>query len=153
MPERTIILFDGMCNLCNGTVNFLIDRDPEGIFVFGALQSQDAQTLLQERGLSEALSIPEMDDPESILVLPPPAAGKKPLLRESEAALYVAGRMGYPWKLLRFFLIVPRPVRDGVYRWVARNRYRWFGRRDTCRIPTPDLRRRFLDGERKILPD
>ncbi|WP_426753546.1 thiol-disulfide oxidoreductase DCC family protein [Myxococcus sp. Y35] len=128
-----MVLFDGVCNLCNGTVLFLIDRDPEARLRFAALQSQRAAALLAPYGV-----VPK-EEPDSFLLL---EDGK--LYERSTAALRVARKLSGPWKWLYVFIVIPRPLRDFVYRVVARNRYRWFGREAQCRIPTPELRARFL---------
>ncbi|GIV61600.1 MAG: hypothetical protein KatS3mg044_0466 [Rhodothermaceae bacterium] len=133
LSEQGIILFDGVCNLCNGSVNFVIDHDPDGYFRFAALQSETARALLQ------ALRVPD-DRPESIVLI---EDGK--VYTRSTAALRIARRLSGAWPLLYAFIVVPRRLRDRVYDWIARNRYRWFGRRDTCRLPTPELRSRFLE--------
>ena len=133
-PEHPVILFDGVCNLCNHSVNFIIDRDPQARFRFAALQSPAAQALLAARGLP-----PPAAEPESILLL----AGDK-VHQRSGAALRIARGLRGAWPLLSAFLLVPAPLRDWVYRWIARNRYRWFGKSDTCRMPTPELKARFL---------
>lgn len=127
-----VILFDGVCNLCNGAVNFVIDRDPEGVFTFGALQSEQAEALLQKHALPE-------DYLDSLVLL---ENGR--LYVRSEAALRIARRLGGLWPLLYAFMAVPRPLRNRIYDWIASNRYGWFGRREQCRVPTPELRQRFL---------
>lgn len=133
-PEHhAVIFFDGVCNLCNSSVNFIIDRDPNGYFRFAALQSDAAARRLPAHGITpEAL--------ESLVLLEDGAC-----YRRSSAALRIARRLGGAWPLLYVFVLVPRPLRDAVYDWIAAHRYRWFGRRDTCRVPTPELRARFLD--------
>lgn len=128
-----MILFDGVCNLCNGFVRFVIARDPGARFAFASLQSAAAAALLNGR-------LAPGPQPDSVLLL----QGNH-LYTESDAALRVARGLAFPWNLAYAFVIVPRPLRDVIYRWVARNRYRWFGRRDVCMVPTPDLRVRFLD--------
>ena len=134
MPDdRTVVLFDGVCNLCNGFVTFLIDRDPGEKLVFAALQSEAGRRLLTSAGLPE-------DSLQSVVVI---EAGKA--LTRSTAALRILRRLGGIWSLLALpGLAVPRPLRDYVYDWIARKRYGWFGRQELCRIPTPELRRRFL---------
>lgn len=134
MPEtRTVVLFDGVCNLCNGFVNFLIDRDPGERLAFAALQSDAGQRLLAEAGLPA-------DSLQSVVVVD---AGRT--FTRSTAALRILRRLGGPWSVLALpALAVPRPLRDVVYDWIARKRYGWFGRQELCRIPTPELRRRFL---------
>ncbi|ABF87232.1 conserved hypothetical protein [Myxococcus xanthus DK 1622] len=132
-PPDTVVLFDGVCNLCNGTVLFIIDRDPEARIRFTALQSQRAAALLAPHGV-----VPK-EEPDSFVLL---QDGK--LYERSTAALRVARMLKGPWRFLYAFIVVPRPLRDLVYRIIARNRYRWFGREAQCRIPTPELRARFL---------
>jgi len=130
--EHPLVLFDGVCNLCNASINFMIDRDPRSRLRFAPLQSELGQSLLREHGLPPA----ELD---SMVLL---SEGK--VYRKSSAALRIAQRLKWPWPLLSGFLIVPRLLRDPFYNLVARNRYRWFGRQESCRVPTPELRERFL---------
>ena len=127
-----IVLFDGVCNLCNGSVQFLLKRDPEGRFRFASLQSDAGRSLLAEHGLA-------VDSLSSVVLI---EDGR--VWQESSAALRIARHLPGAWKLLRVFAIVPRPLRDAVYRWIARNRYRWFGRTETCWLPSPELKERFL---------
>jgi predicted DCC family thiol-disulfide oxidoreductase YuxK len=129
-----LVLFDGVCNLCSGSVQFILKRDPEARFRFASLQSEVGQKIQAEQGLDPgALS--------SVLLL---EDGR--LYRESDAALRIARNLPGAWKLLTVFRIVPSPIRDGLYRFIARNRYRWFGKSETCWLPTPELRGRFLDS-------
>jgi predicted DCC family thiol-disulfide oxidoreductase YuxK len=130
-----VILFDGVCNLCNGFVQFVIARDPAAHFRFGPLQSEAAQRLIGAAQLPGPL-------PDSIVLVEDAR-----VWTESSAALRVLGRLTFPWPLALVFVLVPPPVRNWVYRMVARNRYRWFGRREVCLVPTPELRNRFLDVE------
>lgn len=131
--HRPIVLFDGVCNLCNGITNFVIQRDPApGHFRFAALQSECGQRLLHKHGLPT-------EDLDTFVMID----GDRALVR-STAALHVLRGLGLPWSLLYVLIVVPRPLRDAVYRWIARNRYRWFGQRDSCMVPTPDIRSRFL---------
>ena len=125
-----MVLFDGVCTLCNGFVRFVIERDPAGRFQFAPLQSDAAGRLLGKapQPLSDSLVLVE--------------DGR--LFTRSTAALRVACGLRFPWPLAYVFVAVPRPVRDWVYDAVARNRYRWFGRRDVCMVLTPELRSRFL---------
>jgi predicted DCC family thiol-disulfide oxidoreductase YuxK len=133
---QTIILFDGVCNLCSGTVRFIVRRDPLGHFRFAALQSAAAQRICRERGIA----VPAATDPDSIIVIADGSA-----LERSDAALAIAARLPFPWPILRVFRALPRPIRDALYRAVARNRYRLFGRMESCMVPTPELRARFID--------
>ena len=131
-----VILFDGVCNLCNGFVQFVIERDPEARFQFCALQSDAARRLVAGLRIPGAL-------PDSIVLV---EDGR--LFVKSTAALRVARGLRAPWPLVYCFVVVPRALRDLVYDLVARRRYGWFGRRDTCMVPAPELRSRFIDGLR-----
>lgn len=130
--HHALVLFDGVCNLCNGFVNFIIDRDPKGYFKFAALQSEEAQPYLEDLGLQD-------DALESVVLIEGGEA-----YRRSTAALQIARHLEPPWPLFYVLLAVPLPIREAVYKWVATNRYRWFGKRDQCRVPTPEFRSRFL---------
>lgn len=129
-----VVLFDDKCNLCNRTIQFIIRRDPRGRVRFATLDSDAARTRLNS---GEPLPNP----PDSIVLLEAKCAYVR-----STAALRIARKLRFPWPLLYGFIIVPRPLRDRIYDWIARNRYRWFGRRDACMVPTPELRARFLNG-------
>ena len=131
--DHPILLFDGVCNLCNGSVQFIIDRDPEAVFRFAALQSEIGQQLLThfELPVKELSSVVLIQDGRTYT--------------HSDAPLKVVENLNGWWKLLRVFRPLPRFLRDGVYNWIAKNRYRWFGREESCRMPTPELRQRFLD--------
>lgn len=140
MPTESsaVVLFDGVCNLCNASVNFIIDRDKPGYFRFAPLQSERASELLIAQGKKP---LAPGTDPDSISLL---EDGK--LYEQSTAALRIAKRLSGAWPMLYYLSIwIPRPIRDFVYRIVARNRYRWFGKSDACRMPTPALKARFLE--------
>ena len=128
---KSVILFDGVCNLCNAWVRFVIKRDPHARFAFAPLGSDAANELLRERQSTVAS--------DSIILVE-----KDAIYDQSTAALRIARRLSGAWSLTSAFLVVPRVLRDAVYRLIARNRYRWFGRRDACMVPTPELRARFL---------
>ena len=134
MEGKSIVLFDGVCNLCNGAVLFIIDRDPRQRFLFAPLQSDFAVGLLasidQEAPVAGADSIVLIEDGRVYL--------------RSAAALRVARQLSGLWPLLGVLALVPTGLRDRAYDLVARNRYRWFGRQEACRLPTPELRQRFL---------
>lgn len=132
--QRRIVLIDGVCHFCQGAVRFIVKRDPEGRFNFASLQSELGGELAGGVGF-EASS-----EPNTLVLI---EDGKRYV--RSTAALRIARRLRFPWPLLYALIIVPRPLRDAVYRWIARNRYRWFGKDDTCPIPPPGVRRRFLD--------
>ena len=133
--DKALILFDGECNLCNGFVQFVIKRDPKARYRFAALGSAAAQAALDAAGAAQAL-------PDSIVLV---SGGR--LRTKSAAALTIMRSLGWLWPLTSVFMIVPRPLRDLIYDWVARNRIRWFGRRQACWVPTPELRSRFADLE------
>lgn len=128
------ILFDGVCNLCNGFVQFVIRHDSAGRFRFAALQSAAGQDLLAGHGAP-----PTAPDPESVLLLD---GGR--LYSHSAAVLRIAQSLGWPWRLAAVGWALPGPWRDALYRFVARHRYRWFGRQESCLLPTPALQARFL---------
>lgn len=127
-----ILLFDGYCNLCNAAVTAVIRIDTKGLFRFASLQSETGEALLRETGF-------EKDTPDSVLLIYKGSASIK-----SEAALDVLKLLGGGYRLFGVFRFIPRVLRDPIYDWIARNRYRWFGKRDTCMLPTPDLKQRFL---------
>lgn len=132
MLPHPVILFDGVCNLCNRAVQFVIRRDKKKLFRFASLQSEAAAKL------GKQLPIPENQD--SFILI---QNGK--IYTGSTAALRVLRLLGGWHSLLYAFMIVPRFIRDGVYRQIARNRYEWFGRQESCWVPTPELRELFLN--------
>lgn len=127
-----MVFFDGVCNLCNGAVSFLIDHDPSHRLRFASLQGATFAALSRER--------PDLPGLDSFVLW----NGREVYVRSS-AALRALHALGWPWRLFAALLAVPRPLRDAVYDFIARRRYRWFGRSDTCRVATPELRARFLD--------
>jgi len=128
----SIVLFDGHCNLCQHSVLFIIKRDRSAHFQFAAIQSDQGQNLLVGAG----------GDPASLETMILLEDGL--LYDRSTAALRICRKLDRLWPLLFIFIIIPRPARDVIYRWIARNRYRWFGRKEECLVPTPDLKARFL---------
>lgn len=136
LPDhKDIIFFDGVCNLCNGAVNFILDRDEENNFLFASLQSDKARQILHRYDYDPSRL-------SSILVV----TREGRLLDKSDAALYIAKHLPGAWKFLTIFRFIPRFLRDLIYDLIAKNRYRLFGRRDQCRLPTPELKQRFLEG-------
>lgn len=131
-PEA-VILFDGVCNLCSGAVQFVIKRDPKGYFKFASLQSDYGQYQLKRLGLDSRLF-------QSIVLI----TGDK-FYERSDAALNVSRNLSGAWPLTYGFKIFPRFIRDAVYNLIARNRYKLFGKKEACWIPTPELKSRFLD--------
>jgi predicted DCC family thiol-disulfide oxidoreductase YuxK len=129
-----VVLFDGVCNLCNGAVQFIIDRDPQSQFRFASLQSETGHTLLA----SHHYRLPE-GDPETLVLVEGGVVYER-----STAALKIARRLRGGWKLFAALLVLPRGLRDVGYNFIARHRYGWFGKTESCRLPTPELRARFL---------
>ncbi len=132
--QKKIILFDGVCNLCNSSVQFVIKRDKNDIFRFAALQSAVGQKLAKERGINTS----EVD---SIILIEPQIA----YYTKSDAALMIAKSLSGGWSLIGIFMGLPKGLRDTVYDWVARNRYQWYGKKDSCMIPTEAEKGKFLD--------
>jgi len=132
-PNTQIILFDGVCNLCNGFVQFIIRHDKREIFTFASLQSDHAASL---PGLCY-----KVGDSLSTVVL---QDGDRYYFK-SAAALRIARLLRFPFSIAYVFIIVPSPLRDAIYDWVANNRYAWFGKLDACWLPTPELKSRFLE--------
>jgi predicted DCC family thiol-disulfide oxidoreductase YuxK len=130
--NENILLFDGVCNLCNGLVQFIIKRDQTGKFKFASLQSEIGQSWLKRFGLVNV----EM---ESFVMI----RGDTFYIR-STAALKMLKELGGVWAIFYMFIIIPRPIRDFFYDLIARSRYKIFGKRDECMIPTPELKKRFL---------
>jgi predicted DCC family thiol-disulfide oxidoreductase YuxK len=131
-PPHAIILFDGVCNLCNASVTFIIERDPSDRFRFAALQSDLGRKLTSKFGI-------DSEKTDSIVLLEGDTAYTK-----STAALRIARKLSGAWPLLYSFIIIPKPLRDWVYGYIAKNRYRWYGKQESCMIPTPALREKFL---------
>ncbi len=131
--DKKLILFDGVCNLCNGAVQFITKRDHKDIFRYAALQSDVGQKLIVERGI-------DTQKVDSIVLIEPGLA----YFIKSDAALFIGKEFGGIWSALTIFTWIPRPIRDVIYDFIAKNRYRWFGRKDQCMIPTPELQAKFL---------
>jgi predicted DCC family thiol-disulfide oxidoreductase YuxK len=133
--NENIILFDGICNLCNSTVRFIVKRDSKAKFKFASLQSEIGQTILQRFNLP----IEEFD---SFVYV----QGDKYFLKSSAALNVIKELRGF-WKVLYAFVILPKPLRDFAYNIIAQTRYKLFGKREICTIPTPEMRQRFLDWQ------
>ncbi|PSK89221.1 thiol-disulfide oxidoreductase DCC family protein [Taibaiella chishuiensis] len=135
VPEdKLIVLFDGVCNLCNRSVQFIIRHDPKGAFLFAPLQSDTGKALLAQ------LPVALPGTPDSIILV-----AKDRVWRFSDAVLQIARRLDGAWPLAYAAVVVPRFIRNPIYRFIARNRYRWFGRQDHCMLPTAALKARFLE--------
>lgn len=133
LDDSNIVLFDGVCNLCSGSVQFIIKRDPQTIYKFASLQSDVGQQILKKFNLSQT-------ELHTIILV----KGNS-FLKQSDAALEIARNLTGGWSLFYGFKIVPRFVRDLIYNWISRNRYAWFGKQDSCWLPTTELKTRFLD--------
>lgn len=132
MQMQSVILFDGLCNLCNGAVQFTIERDKQNLFRFASLQSNYAVEKITPFNIAS-------ENLDSFILL----ENGKVYLR-STAALRVAKKLNGLWPLLYGFIIVPRFIRDTVYNYIAKNRYKWFGKQESCWVPTPELKSKFL---------
>jgi predicted DCC family thiol-disulfide oxidoreductase YuxK len=146
-----IILFDGVCNLCNASVNFIIDHDSKKKFHFTSLQSEFAQSLIINSSSENKLFTPkgiiplnqemqkELNSLNSIIYFE-----DNVFYQKSDAALRIARHLDGIYKLISIGKILPTALRDSIYEYIARNRYRWFGKSESCRMPTPELKDRFL---------
>ncbi|MFT4713725.1 MAG: putative DCC family thiol-disulfide oxidoreductase YuxK [Candidatus Azotimanducaceae bacterium] len=134
MLEHRVIIFDGVCNLCNGAVNFIIQRDPQRKFKFAPMQSEAAQQLIDAYQASDT----ELD---TLLLV----EGDVFRVR-TDAVLAIAAELTWPWRLFRVLTVFPAPFRDYFYRHLAGNRYRLFGKRAACMIPNEDIKSRFIDA-------
>lgn len=133
MEKKKIILFDGVCNLCNSSVQFLIEQDKENVFLFSSLQAEFGQKFLKEYQLNA-------EEFDSIIYL-----DGDQFYDKSSAALHIAKDIGYPMRLLYVLIIIPKFIRDFAYGIIATNRYKWFGKKESCWLPTPELRKKFID--------
>lgn len=131
--HSAVVLFDGVCTLCNRTVDFIVQHDRAGRFRYGSLQSDTGRALLEKFDLPA-------DSLESLVLI-----DQGRVYTKSDAALRIARSLGNPWGLLALLQVVPRGIRNRVYDWIARHRYNWFGKQDTCRIPTAAEKRLFLE--------
>jgi len=131
--DTAIIMFDGVCNLCNSSVNFIIDRDKARHFRYAPLQSETGQEFLKKNGLNA-------EDFDSLILIEGDI-----FFRKSTAALRIAKKLDGLWPLFYVFIIIPPFLRNVVYDIIAKNRYKLFGKKDQCRIPTPELKSLFLN--------
>lgn len=135
--DAPVLLFDGVCNLCSRTVQFILDHERAPTMRFCSLQSEAGRALLAQHGM---LHVVAQADPDTMVFIEGGRAHDR-----STGALRVAAHLKAPWRWGRVALVLPRFVRDLGYRFVARNRYRWFGKTDSCLVPTKELETRFLD--------
>lgn len=134
MNRKPIILFDGVCNFCSDSVNFIIERDRKSLIRFAALQSAAGQQLLQQFNLPTSIFNSFIFIEDGIV------------FTQSTAALKVCKYLTSLWPLLYGFIIVPKFIRDGIYKWMAKNRYKWFGKKEQCMIPTPAQKNGFCNN-------
>ncbi|WP_053977799.1 thiol-disulfide oxidoreductase DCC family protein [Mangrovimonas xylaniphaga] len=132
--NKELILFDGVCNLCNTSIQYVIKHDKQNKFVFAALQSDIGKSVIKEHGIDTTKI-------DSILLHKP----NNKIYYKSTAALKIASKLGFPISIMSIFLIVPTFIRNWVYDFIAKNRYKWFGKKQSCMIPTPELSSKFLD--------
>ncbi|WGD34487.1 thiol-disulfide oxidoreductase DCC family protein [Olleya sp. YS] len=132
--HKQLILFDGVCNLCNSSVQFVIKHDKKNVFMFAPLQGEVGQQIINHYNL-------DTSNTDSILLYSKDTG----LKIKSTAALHIAKHLGFPSNVIAVFLIIPKFIRDWVYDFVAKNRYKWYGKQEACMIPTPDLKAKFLD--------
>lgn len=132
--RHPVILFDGVCNLCNASVQFIIRHDKKQIFRFAALQSAFGQRVIENFNLTDK-------NIDSVILFENNSVQLK-----SDAALSIAKQLGGIYSLLYVFIVVPKFIRNSVYDFIARNRYRWFGKQESCMIPTPELKRLFIEA-------
>lgn len=126
-----VLLFDGECNLCNGAVQFILKRDRAEVIKFASLQSRAGEELVKEYNVPNNIN--------SIVYI---TNGK--VYTKSDAALHISRELGKFWRLAYSFIWIPKPIRDKLYDYIAKNRYKWFGKTESCMIPTPELKKRFL---------
>ncbi len=132
-PDKPLILFDGVCNLCNASVQFIIKRDIENKFLFASLQSETGQNVLKHFGY-------DLKAYKTVMLLQ-----NKEIYTKSTAALRILRQLKGFWKFLYIFIAIPSPIRDLLYNFVASNRYRFFGKQEYCMLPSTELKAKFLN--------
>ncbi|WP_066218075.1 thiol-disulfide oxidoreductase DCC family protein [Formosa haliotis] len=132
--NTNLVLFDGICNLCDSSVQFVIKHDKNNHFSFTTLQGETGKSIIEKFKINPS-------DTDSILLLTP----NNKLYTKSSAALRIASKLNFPINLMAVFLIVPKPLRDVVYDYIAKNRYKWYGKKTACMIPTKALKSRFIE--------
>lgn len=132
--DKKLILFDGVCNLCNSSIQYVIKHDKNDVFLFAPLESEIAQKIINHFNIDTAKT-------DSIILY----SEEKGVAFKSTAALKIALKLGFPQKLLSIFFIVPTFIRNWVYNFIAKNRYKWFGKKEACMVPTEALKSKFLN--------
>ncbi|SED23411.1 Predicted thiol-disulfide oxidoreductase YuxK, DCC family [Tenacibaculum sp. MAR_2009_124] len=134
IPEnKQLILFDGVCNLCNSSVQFVIKNDKKNSFLFASLQGDTGLKIIDHFNIDRQKT-------DSILLFTP----EKKIYSRSKAALLIASKLKFPLNLLSIFLVIPSFIRDIIYDYIAKNRYKWYGKKDACYLPTLELKSKFL---------
>lgn len=133
LKHKNLILFDGVCNLCDASVQYIIKHDKNDVFLFAALQSEVGQKIIEKFNIDTTKT-------DSILLY----SEEKGISYKSTAALKIASKLGFPRNLMTIFIIVPAFIRNWVYDYIAKNRYKWYGKKEECMIPTPELKSKFL---------
>lgn len=134
--DKPIIVFDGVCVLCTANARFVLKNDREGRFRMAAMQDETGASIMRNAGLDPA-------DPTSFILVDPESAGGR-VWMNSDAVLHMWSQLGWPWRAGAIFRLIPRFLRDPVYKMIARNRYKWFGQLDECWVPTPEQATRIL---------
>ncbi|MCF1191772.1 thiol-disulfide oxidoreductase DCC family protein [Mangrovimonas sp. AS39] len=135
IPEhKELILFDGVCNLCDSSIQFIIKHDKHNTFLFTPLQSELSQSIIEQFGI-------DTQKIDSIILF----RKNEGVFYKSTAALKIASKLKFPINILASFIILPKFIRDTVYDFIARNRYTWFGKKESCMIPTPELKAKFIE--------
>lgn len=133
IPHQPLLLFDGVCNLCNNSINYIIKKDTKNVFKFASLQSDVAKKILLQFDSTNF-------DLSSIVLV-----DHDKLYFKSTAILKAGKHLGGIYKICYFFIVIPRPIRDLIYDYIAKNRYKWYGKKESCMIPTPELKEKFID--------
>jgi predicted DCC family thiol-disulfide oxidoreductase YuxK len=131
--KKLLILFDGVCNLCNASVNYIIKHDKKDVFRFAALQSEIGRQIIKEHKIDTSKT-------DSVLLY----SKEHGIRYKSTAALKIAKQLGFPRNILIVFIVVPPFIRNWVYDYIAKNRYKWYGKRNACMVPTPELQEKFI---------
>lgn len=131
--KKQLILFDGVCNLCNSWVQYIIKHDKNDLFQFTPIQSEIGQELTKKYNIDTLKT-------DSIILY----SEKQGIHYKSTAALLIARQLGFPINIMIVFLIVPPFIRDWVYNYIAKNRYAWYGKREACMVPSPDIKKKFI---------
>lgn len=135
IPEhKELILFDGVCNLCDSSIQFIIKHDKHNTFLFTPLQSELSQSIIEQFGI-------DTQKIDSIILF----RKNEGVFYKSTAALKIASKLKFPINILASFIILPKFIRDTVYDFIAKNRYNWFGKKESCMIPTPELKAKFIE--------